>query len=413
MNTSIFIIENLYISEDTVMEPFQSTEKFIYFDQAATSFPKPACVSEAVVHYMTQVGCNINRGSYQGAYEAEEVIFETRELLTTLFGGSDPAHVIFTMNITYDMNMLLKGLLSSGDHVLVSSMEHNAVMRPLIQLEKQGVSFDRIPCYQDGLPELSALPRLLRPETKALVSLHASNVNGVVMPIRQLGRFSRENDLMFLLDTAQTAGFLPINLEEDGIDGLAFTGHKGLLGPGGTGGFLLSDRLKARLSPILSGGTGSFSHSEELPPILPDRFEPGTLNLPGLYGLHAALCWIRETGLAALRKKEEMLFGRLLDGLFASRGIQVIGHPEHTDHSYVPVVSIRIRGMDQAKAAAMLDETYGIVCRVGLHCAPAAHRTLGTYPEGTLRFSPGFFQEPEEITACIEALQKIQMYGGR
>ena len=379
-----------------------------YFDNAATSFPKPACVPEAVYRYMTQVGSNINRSSYQSAYEAENIIFETRELLCRLFSGKDPSHVIFTLNITGAMNLLLKGLLQPGDHVLVSSMEHNAVMRPLVQLAEQGVLFDRFPCFSDGLPDLSSLPGLLRPETKALVCLHASNVNGIVMPVRELGAFCREHGLFFLLDTAQSAGILPVDMEKDCIDGLAFTGHKGLLGPQGTGGFLLSERLASCLTPLLSGGTGSFSHSEELPLVLPDRLEPGTLNIPGLYGLHAALSWISEKGPAAIRKKENTLRDLFLEGLRACPGIEVVGHPEHTGHAYVPVVSVRIPGTDPAKTAALLDEQYGILCRVGLHCAPSAHKTLGTFPEGTLRFSPGCFQEPDEIIYCLEALQTIQ-----
>ena len=286
----------------------------IYLDNASTSFPKPPQVAQAMFDYVTGCGCNIGRGGYEGAYQAEETVLRTRQQLCRLFHGPDSRCVAFTKNITESLNVLLKGLLRPGDHVLVSAMEHNAVMRPLTQLTRRGVTFDRIPCRPDGTLMTERLPGLLRENTRAVVMLHASNVCGTLLPAAEVGAFCRENGLLFLLDTAQTAGAFPIDMEAMGADALAFTGHKGLMGPQGTGGFLLRPELAAQLEPLLSGGTGSASHSEEVPSFLPDRFEAGTLNLPGIMGLHAALTWLEETGIDAIRAHEQALTDRFLRG---------------------------------------------------------------------------------------------------
>ena len=240
----------------------------IYLDNASTSFPKPPQVAQAMFDYVTGCGCNIGRGGYEGAYQAEETVLRTRQQLCRLFHGPDSRCVAFTKNITESLNVLLKGLLRPGDHVLVSAMEHNAVMRPLTQLTRRGVTFDRIPCRPDGTLMTERLPGLLRENTRAVVMLHASNVCGTLLPAAEVGTFCRENGLLFLLDTAQTAGAFPIDMEAMGADALAFTGHKGLMGPQGTGGFLLRPELAAELEPLLSGGTGSASHSEEVPSFL-------------------------------------------------------------------------------------------------------------------------------------------------
>ena len=288
----------------------------IYLDNASTSFPKPPQVAQAMFDYVTGCGCNIGRGGYEGAYQAEETVLRTRQQLCRLFHGPDSRCVAFTKNITESLNVLLKGLLRPGDHVLVSAMEHNAVMRPLTQLTRRGVTFDRIPCRPDGTLMTERLPGLLRENTRAVVMLHASNVCGTLLPAAEVGAFCRENGLLFLLDTAQTAGAFPIDMEAMGADALAFTGHKGLMGPQGTGGFLLRPELTAELEPLLSGGTGSASHSEEVPSFLPDRFEAGTLNLPGIMGLHAALTWLEEAGIDAIRAHEQALTDRLMNPEF-------------------------------------------------------------------------------------------------
>jgi len=378
----------------------------IYLDNASTSFPKPPQVAKAVYDYMTGVGVNISRGSYEQAYQAAEAVLETRELLCELFHGPDCRNVIFTKNVTESLNVLIKGLLAPGDHVLVSSMEHNAVMRPLVQLEKQGVSFTRVPCDDTGMLCLDALQECLVPNTKAVVMTHASNVCGTVLPIEAVGSFCRAHGLVFIVDCAQTAGVLDIDMQRMQIDALAFTGHKGLLGPQGTGGFVITDELAARVEPLLCGGTGSISHTEDIPAFLPDRFEPGTLNLPGILGLRAGLLWLRETSIDAVRAHELALTQRFLQGLepLEKKGlVRIAGRRDIRNR--VGVVSVQTTRTELAQAAYELDSTYGIMTRVGLHCAPSAHRTLGTYPTGTIRFSFGFYNTQADVDAALEALE--------
>ena len=378
----------------------------LYLDNAATTFPKPPAVAQAVYGYITGSGVNINRGCYAAAYDAEEQVLDTRQLLCELFRGPDCRNVIFTKNVTESLNILLKGFLRRGDHVLTSSMEHNAVMRPLVQLEKAGVSFTRVPCDMQGRLQTDALERCLRPNTRLLVMTHASNVCGTVMPLAQAGDFCREHGLRFFVDSAQTAGVLDLDMEAMHIDALAFTGHKGLLGPQGTGGFLLAEGLE--LEPLLSGGTGSVSHTEEVPPFLPDRFEPGTLNLPGIAGLRQGLLFLRETGIANIRRHEQDLTRRFLDGLrpLEEAGqIRILAGGEDTER--VGVVSIQTLRKELSQAAYELDGRFGIMTRVGLHCAPAAHKTLGSYPTGSIRFSFGWYNTPQQVDRALEALREV------
>lgn len=381
----------------------------IYFDNASTTFPKPKAVPDAMYDYMTRVGSNINRGCYERAYSVEELVYDTRERLSRLFDGPECKNVVFTRNITESLNVLLKGFLKPGDHVITSSMEHNAVMRPLVQLERQGVSFTRASCNPDGTLDPAALERALRPNTKAVVMTHGSNVCGTLLPIREVGAFCKAHGLRFFVDCAQTGGVYPISMAEMGIDALAFTGHKGLMGPQGVGGFLLSPELVSRITPLLSGGTGSISHTEEVPDFMPDRFEPGTPNLPGIIGLHAALLWLEETGMDAIRAHELGLTARFLAGVNAlgeqGRSIRAVGLPG-TD-GRTGVVSVVTPDRDMAGVAYELDSTWGIMTRVGLHCAPSAHKTLGTFPAGTIRFSFGWWNTEEEVDRAIDALDAI------
>ena len=394
----------------------------IYFDNASTTFPKPAPMADSMYYYMTQIGSNINRGCYQNAYNTEELVYETRQLLCDLFHGKNCKNVVFTKNVTESLNILLKGFLTPGDHVLVSSMEHNAVMRPLVQLSQKGISLTRIPCTADGSLCLETLDSLVKENTRAIIMTHASNVCGTVMPLQYIGNFCQEHGLKFIVDCAQTAGVLPIDMQTFHIDALAFTGHKGLLGPQGIGGFLLDDSMIPRIDPLLSGGTGSISHTEEVPDFMPDRFEPGTLNLPGIVGLHASLQWLMKTGIDAIHDHELLLTERFLQGIKkidpSGTHIAVIGKTVLTDHSVsvtgkdtltdrIGVVSIQTKKSDPAQVAFELDESYGIMTRVGLHCAPSAHQTLGTFPTGTIRFSFGWWNTPEEVDAAISALAAI------
>ncbi len=381
----------------------------IYLDNGSTTFPKPQPVADAVYHYMTQSGTNINRGCYNDAYSIEELVYETRQMLCDFFHGPNVRNVVFTKNVTESLNIILKGFLKPGDHVLVSSMEHNAVMRPMVQLQKTGVSFTRIPCTNDGSLCLEQVESLIQKNTKAIVITHASNVCGTVLPIEKVGAICHKHNLKFIVDCAQTAGVYPIHMEEMHIDALAFTGHKGLLGPQGIGGFILQNEMIPLIEPLISGGTGSISHTEEVPDFMPDRFEPGTLNLPGIAGLHAALKWLEETGISAIRKHELLLTDAFIQGLQKmdpeQKHIRIVGKLDAQERT--GVVSIQTLNMDTAEAAYELDETYEIMTRVGLHCAPSAHQTLGTYPIGTIRFAFGWFNTQEDVQAALDALQTI------
>lgn len=381
----------------------------IYLDQASTSFPKAPGVAQAMMDYLTMNGVNVNRGCYASAYSAEEVIYETRQLLAELFHFSKCKNVIFTPNVTTSLNFILKGFLKPGDHILVSAMEHNAVMRPVVQLASSGISFDRIPCRTDGSMILEKVEELIRPETKAIVTLHASNVCGTRMPLDALGEICQRHQLYFVVDSAQTAGIVPINMDKMHIDALAFTGHKGLRGPQGTGGFLVSQELAEQMEPLISGGTGSVSHTEEIPDFMPDRFESGTPNLPGIYGLHEALLYLKTHSLQAINEKELSLTGYFLEQLQAlddtGRHIRIIGKKDLTDRN--AVVSIQTPEIDMSQVAWQLDNEYGVMTRVGLHCAPNAHKTLGTYPAGTIRFSFGPENTKNELDFAIQGLKKI------
>ena len=384
----------------------------VYLDQAATSFPKAPGTADAVYRYMTGCGCNVSRGSYAGAYSAEELVYDTRIQLCRLFGAEkaavDPKNVIFTKNVTESLNILIKGLLSPGDHVLVSSMEHNAVMRPLVQLEKQGIRFTRVPCAEDGSMDPADVESRIEKVTKAVIMLHASNVCGTVLPAAEIGNVCRAHGIRFILDTAQTAGVLPIDMEKIGADAIAFTGHKGLLGPQGTGGFLIREDLAAELEPLITGGTGSISHTEEVPDFLPDRFEAGTLNLPGIAGLNASLNWLLSQTEGSILAHELMLTERFLRGMEEAEEaglLRIVG--KHGTEGRTGVVSIVPTQTDPAELAYKLDEEYGIATRVGLHCAPSAHRTLGTWPGGTVRFSFGVFNTEREIDEAVEAIKRM------
>ena len=381
----------------------------IYLDQASTSFPKAPGVAQAMMDYLTMNGVNVNRGCYSSAYSAEEVIYETRQLLAELFHFSKCKNVIFTPNVTTSLNFILKGFLKPGDHILVSAMEHNAVMRPVVQLASSGISFDRIPCRTDGSMILEKVEELIRPETKAIVTLHASNVCGTRMPLDALGEICQRHQLYFVVDSAQTAGIVPINMDKMHIDALAFTGHKGLRGPQGTGGFLVSQELAEQMEPLISGGTGSVSHTEEIPDFMPDRFESGTPNLPGIYGLHEALLFLKTHSLQAINEKELSFTGYFLEQLQAlddtGRHIRIIGKKDLTDRN--AVVSIQTPEIDMSQVAWQLDNEYGVMTRVGLHCAPNAHKTLGTYPAGTIRFSFGPENTKNELDFAIQGLKKI------
>ena len=382
----------------------------VYLDNGATSYPKAPGVAEAMSDFLLKVGCNIGRGDYQKAYDAAGRVLEVREKLNALVNGPGPRNVVFTAGATAGLNQLLKGLLRPGDKVLTSPMEHNAVLRPLEQLKRQGVTVEYLPCTGQGELMLEGLSEKLTPDLRAVVLCHGSNLSGGLFPIEQVGPLCRERGIFFLVDGAQTLGAFPIDMEAMCIDGLAFPGHKGLLGPQGIGGLVVTDALAAELEPLISGGTGSQSQSLDMPPFLPDRFEAGTLNLPGIFGLGAALDYLEGEG-EALRIREHKLAGHLWARLMELEedGLRVLGPRDPSRRT--GVVSVDFLHADNAEMAFRLEQDYHIQTRCGLHCAPLAHQTLGTYPQGAVRFSVGPFNTFEDLDYVQGAVYELLLEG--
>lgn len=380
----------------------------IYFDNGSTSWPKAPGVARAVAELLEQGAFNINRGNYEGAYQVEGAVLETREQLARLFHAENSRGAVFTPSVTYSLNFFLKGFLKPGDHVVVTGLEHNAVMRPLKQLESRGVSFDIASVDREGNLDLEDLESRIRTNTKAVLATHASNVCGTIVPAEKVGEICRKHGLIFGLDTAQTAGTLEIDMEGWGVDFLAFTGHKGLLGPQGIGGFLISKRLDQEMEPLIGGGTGSQSDSLLMPETLPDKYESGTLNLPGIIGLHAALDYLEQVGIFSLHRRKMELTGYFLERVRGIPGLRIVGKKDCQGR--VAVVSLDFTETDNALAAFELEQRAGVMTRVGLHCAPVAHRYLGTFPSGTVRFAFSASNTEAEIDRCIDAVYQIMGY---
>ena len=370
------------------------TPEMIYLDNAATSWPKPDCVTEAMTRAITQCGGNPGRGGHRLALAAGELLYEVRERVAFFFGSDDPFRVTFTQNITMAVNLVLKGFLHPGDHVLVSPMEHNAVMRPLTAM---GICYDVLPGDENGKIDLSSICKYIHSNTKLIIVCHESNVNGVMQPLREIGVIAHVNHISLMADCAQSAGHIPLHVENDAIDFLCFTGHKGLFGPTGTGGVVFgSDVDIDQIRPLVEGGTGSLSESFDQPGFMPDRFESGTQNVCGLAGLKAGIQWIEEQGIDSLAKKCRSLVRDLRCGLELIPGVHVYSGEGQ-------VLSVTIDGLDNGTAASELEERWGIMTRIGLHCAPLAHRTIGTFPNGTIRFAVSPFTREEDIQICIRA----------
>jgi len=376
----------------------------IYLDNAATSFPKPDGVSRAMKTYLDSVGATINRSVYAAAQDAGLVTLQLREALSALFRfPGNATHVILTPGATWSLNMAIKGFLQPGDHCLVSSMEHNAVMRPLQQLS--GVTFDRIPCDKEGLLDPADIEKLIRPNTRLLVMAHGSNVCGSVQDAQAVGEICARHGIAFVLDAAQTAGHFPIDFEAFKLSALAVPAHKGLLGPGGIGALLMGEEFARALDPIVAGGTGSASDSEFLPDYLPDRFESGTPNLPGIYGWETAVRYVSTKKVEILREHEMALCRRFLNGLDTIGGAALCGTRDLRKR--VGVISVDFLHCDNAEAAFRLETEYGVLTRCGLHCAPSAHKTLGTFPRGTVRFSLGFASTETDVDAALAAIAAV------
>jgi cysteine desulfurase family protein len=374
----------------------------LYLDNAATSFPKAPGVAEAVAGFLSQVGASAGRSSHRLAREADALLWETRTLVARLLGAKDPARVVFSLNVTQALNMALMGLLREGDHVVTTAVEHNSVMRPLRHLEKsRGVKVTVAPCFADGLLDPSDLLSCLLPSTRMIVMTHASNVGGGIMPVEDVAKGKGES--LLLVDAAQTAGALPIDMEEMGIDILAFTGHKALLGPPGIGGLCMGPHVD--VPPLVFGGTGTSSESYDHPADYPLALEAGTHNMAGVAGLRASVLYILARGVEEIRRGEEERARCLLEGLEGIEGITFYGPANPALR--VPVISLNLQGLHPDHLATLLDEGYGILGRSGLHCAPSAHRLFGTFPDGALRLSPGPFQTLEDMEFTLKALREI------
>lgn len=377
--------------------------KLIYFDNAATTFPKPEEVYSKVDHIMKNVGANPGRSGHRMALEANRTILDTRDSIASLFNIEDSSRIVFTANTTEALNIGIQGLLRPGDHVITSSMEHNSVTRPLKALEKTGVKTTKVRCSPEGVLDPDDVYKALRPETRLIVLTHASNVTGGINPAREIGAISRDKGIVFLLDAAQTAGMLPIDVENDNIDMLACPGHKGLFGLQGTGFLYISPSVN--LEPLKYGGTGGNSEMDIMPNILPDIFEVGTQNTPGIGSLGEGVEFVMREGIDNIRAHEVNLTERLIKGLEEIKRVTVYG-PEDADRR-MAVVSFKIAGKDPSDVGFALDSSFGIMSRAGLHCAPDAHRTIGTFPQGTVRLSPGHFNTREEVDFVLDAVKKI------
>jgi len=377
----------------------------VYLDQAATSYPKPEAVYLAVDECLRKVGGNPGRSGHWRSLEAGRIVLRARELLARLLGARDPAEIILTFNATDALNLALKGSLRPGDHVVTTSMEHNSVVRPLVGMARRGeIELTVVQGDRTGLVPVDKIKEALRRNTAMVVVTHASNVAGTINPIEEIAAVVRERDILMLVDAAQTAGCLPIDVQGMGVDLLAFSGHKGLFGPQGTGGLYVNSR-RVKLRPWREGGTGSRSEEDVQPDFLPDWLEAGTPNTPGLAGLAAGVEYVLTRGVAEIRAREVALMRRLREQLADLPGVRLYG-PADVRQS-VGILSLTVEGWDNGDLAYELERSYRVLCRPGLHCAPYAHRTLGTFPAGTVRFSVSCLTEEEHVDYAAESLRHL------
>lgn len=375
----------------------------IYLDNAATSWPKPAGVARAVLAALTHCAGNPGRTSHHLAMDAAALVQECRDHLAQLFCIANPLRICFTSNATEALNLAIKGVLSPGDHAICSSMEHNSVWRPLTALAERGVDFSIANADRRGVVNIAEIEKLLRPNTKLVAINHASNVNGAIQPVAEIGALARARNIPLLVDASQSAGAIPIDVQSMHIDLLAFPGHKGLLGPQGTGGLYVSESVDLR--PLKEGGTGSDSNNSHQPSFYPDRLESGTLNLHGIAGLNASVCYLLQKSIEKIARQEAKRTDLLLAGLAKIKGVEV--YDPQIRMPRAPVVSFNIRGLDPVSVAAELERQTDIACRPGWHCAALAHRTLGTHKTGTVRFSPGAFTTMAEINSALCSVAEI------
>mgnify|MGYP001035363218 CR=1 FL=1 len=376
----------------------------IYLDNAATSWPKPRSVSEAMIECMEQYGANPGRGSHRMSVQASRILFETRVNLSRLFNIRNPNDISFALNTTAALNLAIRGFVRKGDHVILTSIEHNSVRRPIEYLKRTiGVEVTYVNADGQGCVTPKQVEEAIRPNTSLVVVNHSSNLLGTILPVAEIGEVCRKHGVKLLVDAAQSAGTLPIDVEAMSIDMLAFPGHKGLMGPQGTGGLYVHPSIE--LEPLMLGGTGSQSESIEQPTVRPDRYESGTQNTVGLAGLNAGVRYIQNEGVENIHNKEWQLTQRLIEGLMRIDKVAVYGPPPGSNRT--AIVAFNVQGMDSAQVAHMLDRHYDIAVRAGYHCAPLAHDTAGTLEQGAVRASPGYFTTEDEIDALIHAVQDI------
>ena len=374
----------------------------IYLDNAATTMQKPEEVIEAVVQAMHSMG-NAGRGAHSASLEASRTIYDTRELLCRFFGGTDPRRLVFTSNSTESLNIAIKGLFEPGDHVITTMLEHNSVLRPLYEMEKRGVELTIIPADKKGVIDYNDIEKAIRPNTKAVVCTHGSNLTGNLVDIERIGKITRKNGLLLVVDASQTAGVFPIDVEKMQIDVLCFTGHKGLLGPQGTGGMYVREGIQIR--PLKSGGSGVQTYSKSHPAEMPTALETGTMNGHGIAGLHAAVEYIQRTGIDQIRKREQECMKRFYEGVIQVPGVKVYG--DFDDMNRCAIVSLNIGDYDSSEVSDELLTEYRISTRPGAHCAPLMHEALGTVEQGAVRFSFSHFTTDEEVDTAIKAIREL------
>jgi len=377
----------------------------VYLDNSSTTFPKPKQVIDSMYNYMLNIGGNSGRGNYSNSLQSNRYLYEAREIICNFFNYDSPSNVIFTSNVTISLNMLIKGILKPGDHVITSSMEHNSVIRPLISCKEHlSIELDILKANSSGFINVNDLKSKINNKTKLVIITHASNVTGSIQDIRNIGKVCNDHNVFFIVDSSQSAGVLNINMKDIKANAIAFTGHKSLLGPQGIGGFILDSKFNSSCSSLLQGGTGSLSASLEQPDFLPDKFECGTLNLPGIVGLAEAIKYINTVGLNTIYEHNYYLINYLLNGLLNIDGITIYG--DLSGKMLTTCISININLLDASELSYYL-EREGIKTRSGLHCSPLAHETIGTYPTGTVRLSLSYFTTKEEIDYTLTILRKL------
>lgn len=378
----------------------------IYLDNASTSFPKPIEVINSMSNYMLNMGGNPGRGSSSSSMSSSHLIYDCRQTVSNLFNFNKPQNVIFTNNITSSLNMLIDSIISDGCHIISSVMEHNSVLRPLFKhKEINNVDITLVNCDKDGFISPQDIFNAVKENTKLIILSHCSNVTGSIQPLLSIGNFCKDNDILFIVDTAQTAGSINIDFTELGCNALAFTGHKGLMGPQGIGGFLIDDKMNDIASPVFVGGTGSMSYSLIQPDYLPDKFESGTLNIPGIVGLNSAIKYIQEIGIDNIHEKEMNLSRIFLEDINNMDFIKLYG--PNSIENRLSTFSINMNNLASNEFSFYLDSKYNIITRTGLHCAPLAHKSMGTDSTGSVRVSIGYFNTEADIKSLIDAIYKI------